>query len=81
VHGGMKDVVAILAFEESSKAMKDDLTMKGHFAFLCNHDMGHTIPIGISATTWQFFQDHPYGTDPSPYVDALPASFPDYCAL
>ncbi len=30
---------------------------------------------------WQFFYDHPWGTKPSPYVDGLPAGFPDYCAL
>jgi predicted esterase len=80
VHGGASDQL-ILRFEDTSKAFKDDLVGKGHFAFLCDHGMGHTIPMGIGASTWQFFQDHAYGADPSPYAGGLPASFPAYCAL
>ena len=33
------------------------------------------------ASVWQFFQDHPYGTDPSPYAGGLPAGFFADCAL
>ena len=80
VHGGTGDNL-FLMFQDTSNAFHDDLTQKGLFSFLCNHGGGHTIPSGIGASTWQFFQDHPYGTAPSPYAGGLPAGFPDYCTL
>ena len=80
VHGGAMDQV-VIKFQDTSNAFKADLTMKGHFSFICDHGMAHTIPAGINVATWQFFQDHPYGTDPSPYAGGLPTSFPDYCGL
>jgi predicted esterase len=80
VHGGPTDQV-VIKFQDASNMFKADLVSKGHFAFICDHGMGHTIPMGINVSTWQFFQDHPYGTDPPPYASALPAGFPSYCTL
>ena len=81
VHGGDNDVVSGFSFQDASVRYRDDLRTDGHFAFLCNHDGGHTIPSGIGTHAWRFFQDHPYGTQPSPYASALPSTFPTYCTL
>lgn len=78
--GGMSDML-VLNFGDQSQTYYDDLTAAGHFAFLCNHGGGHRIPDGAQASVIQFFFDHPYGTDPSPYAGGLPAGFPSYCTL
>jgi predicted esterase len=80
-HGGESDVV-IVGFQEASERYRDALQAADRFAFICDHGMGHTIPQGAAqASVWQFFLDHPYGTQPSPYAAGLPAGFPEYCAL
>lgn len=83
LHGGMDDVVSVAQFQTLSETYRDDFRAKGHFAFICDHGMGHTIPKmdGIQEAIGQFFMDHPYGTEPSPYADALPGSFPSWCGL
>jgi len=80
LHGGPSDVVGI-GFQPISEAYRDDLQGKGHFAFICNHGAGHSIPQDIQPSVSLFFADHPFGTSPSPYAGALPASFPIYCGL
>jgi len=79
-HGGESDVV-VISFQDASENYWQDLTDAGHFAAICNHGNGHSIPTDATASVWQFFQDHPYGRSPSPYADGLPADFPSYCAL
>jgi predicted peptidase len=87
-HGGPTDTPP-LSFPDLSNAYLNDLKSKGHFAFICNHNSGHTIPIKITTSAQpdarpsilEFFLAHPFGTVPSPYANALPAGFPDYCAL
>ncbi|MCP4676168.1 MAG: hypothetical protein GY854_11805 [Deltaproteobacteria bacterium] len=79
-HGGPDDVV-VISFQQASNTYKTKLENGGHFAFICNHGNGHNIPFAATGSVWQFFQDHPYGTDPSPYESSLPNGFPDYCEL
>ena len=80
-HGGESDVV-VVSFQEASERYLQALEDAGRFGFICNHGMGHTIPQGAAqASVWNFFQAHPFGTQPSPYAAGLPADFPDYCAL
>jgi predicted esterase len=81
LHGGPEDTAFIVSFQEVSVGYRDDLRGKGHFAFLCNHNLGHTIPIDARHAVGQFLADHPFGTLPSPYEPALPETFPNYCAL
>ena len=42
---------------------------------------GHTIPTDARDSIGQFFDDHPFGTTPSPYAGGLPGGFPGYCSL
>lgn len=78
-HGGQGDVV-VISFQDASEQYRDALRDAGHFAFICNHGAGHTIPQAQSSVL-RFFLDHPWGTEPSPYVDGLPEGFPSYCSL
>jgi len=80
LYGGANDML-VLDFQTASKQYFDQLTMAGHFAFECNHGGGHSLPPLAGASVVQFFFDHPYGTDPSPYKNGLPSTFPSYCTL
>jgi hypothetical protein len=80
--GGTADVVSGASFQDASLAYSKLIRDNGGFTILCNHGGGHTIPSGAGASVWRFFQDHPFGTIPSPYVSAgLPAGFPAYCTM
>jgi predicted esterase len=65
--GGPSDIL-IIDFFQSSQQWQTTLKNAGHFALLCNHGGGHSIPARLVPGVWQFFQDHPYGTGPSPYA-------------
>jgi predicted esterase len=80
LYGGPNDQL-VLKFEDTSKAYRDELVTEGHFAFLCNHGGGHSIPPGAGPSVVQFFLDHPYKVSPEPYASALPQGFPAYCTL
>jgi len=79
-HGGDSDTV-IIDFKPISEKYRDTLRADGHFAFICDHGMGHDIPVDAVDSVHQFFVDHPFGTQPSPYAEGLPAGFPSYCSL
>lgn len=81
VHGGASDGVGVANFQTIAGYYQNDLAAMGHFSFICDHGMGHSIPAGLGDSTVQFFVDHPFGVTPEPYASALPASFPSYCAL
>jgi predicted esterase len=78
-HGGDSDVV-VVGFKQASADYAAYLGMNDNFSFTCDHGMGHTIP-PEQDSVMQFFADHPWGTAPEPYQDALPGGFPDYCIL
>jgi predicted esterase len=80
VYGGPNDQL-VVKFQDATKQFYDVLTAADHFAFECNHGGGHMIPANVGSSMVQFFFDHPFGTDPSPYKTALPSSFPSFCSL
>ncbi len=78
-YGGSGDTY-ILNFQTTSANYSAILRANGNYTAMCNHGGGHAIPVDGAAAAWRFFQDHRYGTNPSPYVaNGLPASFPSYC--
>jgi hypothetical protein len=89
--GGPTDnCLGLLSFETMSHTLEEGLTMDGHFLLECIHNCGHSAPPfdAPGATTafaplWEFVIDHPYWLAPgqSPYVDALPPAFPDWCSV
>jgi predicted esterase len=80
-HGGTSDNVFNVDFKMASETYANMLTTAGHFATLCDHGQGHSIPLDAAPSAAQFFADNGFGDWPSPYASAgLPASFPTYCA-
>jgi hypothetical protein len=83
--GGPTDDIDGLDFQMASQTFQTTLQGDGHFAFICDHTAvapGHQIPPAPApASVWQFFQDHPFGTNPSPYAGGFPSGFLSYCAL
>ncbi len=77
--GGPDDYVFGVDFQAASETYRDMLTGTGHFAALCQHTMGHEIPLEAAPSVRTFFAANPYGAWPSPYANGLPASFPAYC--
>jgi hypothetical protein len=84
-HGGATDTFGQLSFQMASETYKSALRTAGHFAFICDHSQGspgHRIPPAPAPdSVWRFFQDHPFGTNPSPYASGLPSGFLSYCTI
>jgi hypothetical protein len=53
----------------------------GYYAMMCysSADM-HAIDPAVAAHALRFFLDHPYEVAPEPYANAIPTTFPTYCA-
>ena len=78
-HGGPNDIV-VINFKDATESYFQAMTDNGQYAVICDHGMGHTIDFNETPSVWQFMQDHPYGTEPSPYEGMpLPEIYPDYC--
>lgn len=54
------------------------LTELGHNVILCNHNGSHTVTGLSKKDVIKFFNEHPFGTEISPYKDALPTGW-DIC--
>ncbi len=54
------------------------LTAMGHNVILCDHQGSHKIAGLTRKDLVQFFSDHPFGTEVSPYKDGLPTGW-DIC--
>jgi predicted esterase len=79
--GGASDNVFGVDFQAASMTYDTMLTGDGHYAELCDHGMGHNIPLDAAPSVAAFFAANGYGQWPSPYASAgVPASFPSYCA-
>ena len=79
--GGTSDNVYSVDFQAASKSYKAMLEADGHFAAICDHNMGHAIPLDAAPSVAAFFIANPWGAWPSPYAAGLPAGFPAYCSL
>ncbi|MET0595557.1 MAG: hypothetical protein ABW133_22850, partial [Polyangiaceae bacterium] len=59
----------VVNFHTMTQAWQSTLKSAGHFAMLCDHGGGHVLPSNaVKDGIVQFFVDHPYGTNPSPYA-------------
>jgi hypothetical protein len=79
--GGSNDDVFGVDFQATSMAYDTALTSAGHFAAICDHGMGHSIPLDAAPSVALFFTANGFGAWPSPYASGLPAWFPSYCSL
>jgi hypothetical protein len=79
--GGSNDDVFGVDFQAASMLYQSTLQSAGHFAAICDHGMGHSIPLDAAPSVAMFFTANGFGAWPSPYTAGLPASFPTYCSL
>ena len=77
-HGGPGDIVFI-QFDILTSAFYETIVAEGHFAILCDHGQGHSVPWALRSESLPFMLNHPFGTEPSPYAGGLPGAFPAYC--
>ena len=78
--GGSTDNVFNTDFKGASEAYKAALDADGHFTAICDHNMGHSIPVDAAPSVAKFFADNAFGQWPSPYAaSGLPSGFPTYC--
>jgi predicted esterase len=78
--GGATDDVFNVDFQAASQAYKAMLDADGHYTAICDHDMGHSIPVDAAPSVARFFADNGFGQWPSPYQSSgLPSGFPSYC--
>lgn len=68
--------------KDDEAAMEADIKKRDGFSLDCNHGGGHMIAPNGQDAAWQFMQDHPHKTKPSPYVaGGIPKGFPSYCKV
>jgi len=83
LYGGRTDISPVdgIVYTDASQRYLELMRSRGSFAFLCNHGGGHSVPQDSQASAWRFMREHPFGTQPSPYANALPSGFLRYCSL
>lgn len=80
MHGEMDEV--FVNFKDTSRDADTAFAARGGFVINCNHGGGHcAAPKDLKLAMWQFMKDHPFGVDPEPYANGLPATFPSYCQI
>jgi len=67
-------------FKAASEQYRAMLEGSGHFAAICDHGLGHSIPLDAAPRVRLFFAANGFGAWPSPYTGGLPGSFPAYCS-
>ena len=74
--------MVIVDFSQTSEGYDNYMLAKGGFVVNCNHGGGHCgAPAALQASAWQFMEDHPFGTHPSPYAAGLPSGFFPACKI
>jgi len=81
VHGRPGGDVVIVDFSMTSMTADSAYKQRGGFVINCNTGGGHCGGGGLSGDMWEFFKAHPYGTNPSPWKDALPSGFSSQCKI
>ena len=81
MYGGESDVYGgIMNFKDSMTELMNGLVDDGHLVISCNHDAGHTIPVGGFDWGIEFVLAHTFGDTTSPYDLELPSYLPAYCS-
>ena len=69
----------MIYFNKMARFGANYLTGLGHESLLCNHGRDHTVAGITENALIKFFADHPFGTEVSPYREALPEEFSEIC--
>lgn len=78
-HGGPNDVLDSLSFFDAAELWFEDQTLLGRFSAICNTAQGRVIPTGVQDELFDFFLAHPFGTDPSPFLNQPRSALPAFC--
>jgi len=87
--GGPTDIATGYDYHQGALEAIQKLKASGHFVATCNHGQGHDGGT-LAKFGYLFFEDHPRGVKPDPYVGGLPnptpfggadQSWPAYCAI
>ena len=81
VWGGVGDTFGGFDFNGSSLEFSQSLRNDGHFVVECMHTGAHTPPAEAADMAWTFFEAHPMGVAPDPWLGGLPTSMPSYCRI
>jgi hypothetical protein len=81
VHGKMGVDVVGIDFAQASATADKAFKAKGGFVIDCDTGGQHCGGGGLAGDVWKFFKAHPFGVNPSPWKDALPAGFSTKCML
>ncbi|WP_428267059.1 hypothetical protein [Haliangium sp.] len=82
-HGAAGVDTLVLDFAATSATFANEIVGAGGLAIDCDDGGGHVslTRLGIQGRALEFFDDHPYGTAPSPYAGGLPGAWPSFCTL
>jgi hypothetical protein len=79
-HGSRTGDMVFVAFADTSADLDNAVAAEGAAAVDCDWGGLHCQPPPeVLAAQWQFLKAHPFGYDPDPYAEGLPASFPRTC--
>jgi predicted esterase len=81
VHGRPGTDVVGADFAVASNTADKAFSARGAFVINCNHDGAHCGGSKQADDIWEFFKAHPWGTSPSPWQAALPATFDPVCKI
>ncbi len=81
MHGAPGQDVVIIDFSDTSRIADQQFKGRGGFVVNCNHGGGHCGAAALAPEVWDFFLAHPYGVEPSPWAQGLPAGFDNACEL
>ncbi len=63
------DGFTVIDFVEATDNLQSHLLDAGHFVVRCDHDYGHTIPMGYMSRAEEWLLGHTYGL-PSPWIES-----------
>jgi poly(3-hydroxybutyrate) depolymerase len=81
VHGKMGTDVVGVDFSQTSTTADKAFKAHGGFVIDCDTGGGHCGGSGLAGDVWKFFQAHPFGVSPEPWMGMLPAGFSSQCTL
>lgn len=82
MHGAAGQDVVIVDFSNTSRTFDMSAKQHGSFVVNCDHGGGHcALSDELKKAYWQFFKDHPFGIEQSPWANGIPSNVPDFCKV
>jgi hypothetical protein len=81
VHGKMGTDVVAVDFSQTSATADMGFKSRGGFVIDCDTGGQHCGGSPLAGDVWKFFEAHPYGVTPKPWMGKLPDGFSMLCTL